>query len=50
VRLGKKFWVGEEVIRLRVKAGGAWEGFWVDEEVIWFRVKACGACKRVLCG
>jgi len=26
VGLGKEFWVGEEVIWLRVKAGRAWEG------------------------
>jgi hypothetical protein len=40
VRLGKGFWVGVEVIWLRVKAGEAWEGFWVGEEVIFLWEKA----------
>jgi hypothetical protein len=26
VRLGKRFWEGEEIIWLRMKAGAAWEG------------------------
>jgi hypothetical protein len=26
MRLGKGFWVGKEVIWLRMKAGAAWEG------------------------
>jgi hypothetical protein len=38
-----EFWVGEEVIWLRVKAGELGMGFWVSEEGIWPRVKADGA-------
>jgi hypothetical protein len=44
------FWVNEELIWLRVKAGRAWEGNWVGEEVIWLRVKAGGALEWILGG
>jgi hypothetical protein len=40
--------VGEKVIWLKMKAGGAWKGFYVIEEVICFRVKAGGAWEGVL--
>jgi hypothetical protein len=47
VGLGKGFWVGEEISRLRVWLGN---GFWVDEVVVWLRVKAGGALEGVFGG
>jgi hypothetical protein len=38
VGFGKGFWVGEEVVLFRVKAGRALKRFWVGEELIWLMV------------
>ena len=48
--LGKEFSVGEVVIWLTVKVGGAWEGALGGEVVIWLTVKVGGAWEGALGG